>query len=99
MAEATAQLGITEEDQLRATWYSLFARLLARPADADVLEILKGLESDGSDFGQAIAALKAAASKCPVQVIEQEHFDLFVGDDRSAVADFRDIVTYRRISI
>ncbi|MEM7222893.1 MAG: molecular chaperone TorD family protein [Pseudomonadota bacterium] len=79
MAEATAQLDITEEDQLRATWYSLFSRLLAKPADADVLEILQGFEGDQSAFGQAIGALKAAAAKCPAKAIEQEYFDLFIG--------------------
>ena len=88
MAEATAQLDITEEDQLRATWYSLFSRLLARPADADVLAILKGLESDGSDFGQAIGALKSAAAKCPAPQIEQEYFDLFIGIGESELVPY-----------
>ena len=88
MAEATAQLGITEEDRLRATWYSLFSRLLAKPADADVLEILRGLEGDQSPFGQAIAALKAAAAKCPMKLIEQEYFDLFVGIGQSELVPY-----------
>ena len=88
LAEATARLEITEEDQLRATWYSLFSRLLARPADGDVLRILSGLEGDGSAFGQAIEALKSAVARCSLKAIEQEYFDLFIGVGQSELVPY-----------
>jgi len=68
-----------EEDRLRASWYSLLARLLAAPADDGVLAVLRGLGDDDTEFGAALRALKAAAEASSLGTIEQEFFDLFIG--------------------
>jgi TorA maturation chaperone TorD len=68
-----------EEEQLRAGWYSLLARLLAAPADDEVLAVLRGLGDDDSELGAALRALKAAAEAAKPDGIVQEYFDLFVG--------------------
>jgi TorA maturation chaperone TorD len=68
-----------EEDRLRASWYSLLARLLAAPADDGVLAVLRGLGDDDTELGAALRALKAAAEASSLGMIEQEFFDLFIG--------------------
>ncbi len=68
-----------EEDRLRAGWYSLLARLLAAPADDEVLAVLRGLGDDETELGAALRALKAAAGAVSPGAVEQEFFDLFVG--------------------
>ncbi len=79
MAIAVAQEFIAEEDDLRASWYSLLARLLAAPADDSLLSVLRGLEGDDSALGSALKALRAAAEDAAPGAIEQEYFDLFIG--------------------
>jgi TorA maturation chaperone TorD len=68
-----------EEEQLRAGWYALLARLLSAPADDELLTLLRGLGEDESELGAALGALKAAAGAASPGGIEQEYFDLFVG--------------------
>ena len=68
-----------EEDRLRAGWYSLLARLLAAPADDEVIAVLRGLGDDETELGAALRALKAAAGAASPSAVEQEFFDLFVG--------------------
>ncbi len=68
-----------EEDRLRAGWYSLLARLLAAPADDEVMAVLRGLGDDETELGAALRALKAAAGAASPGAAEQEFFDLFVG--------------------
>ncbi len=84
MADAAVSIEISEEDQLRADWYALLARLLSRPADEDLLAILRRLGSDepaGSetDLSATLRALRAAAQGGRVEAIAQEYFDLFIG--------------------
>ncbi|MDJ0607932.1 MAG: molecular chaperone TorD family protein [Kiloniellales bacterium] len=69
---------------MRADWYALLARLLSRPADEDLLAILRRLGSDepaGSetDLSATLRALRAAAQGGRVEAIAQEYFDLFIG--------------------
>lgn len=83
LAEAVAQYEIAEEDQLRAQWYGLLSRLLAKPADEDLLSLLKrigeGGESDQTEMGATLRALRATAKAATLEAVSQEHFDLFVG--------------------
>ena len=88
MALAVAQESITEEDDLRASWYALLARLLAAPADDSLLDLLRGLNGDDSELGGALRALKAAATTASPHAIEQEHFDLFVGVGQSELVPY-----------
>lgn len=79
MADAAEPFVIADEDQLRANWYGLLGRVLAREPDAELLRTLSRLEGDESDFGAALSALAAAAKAATPATLRQEHFDLFVG--------------------
>lgn len=83
MAEAVAQYEITEEDQLRAQWYGLLARLLAKQADEELLGLLKrigeGAQDDQTEMGATLHALRTTAKATTPEAVQQEYFDLFVG--------------------
>ena len=79
MATALQAQQIAEEDRLRASWYSLLARLLAATADDEVLAVLRGLGDDDTELGVALRALRATAGATSPGALEQEFFDLFVG--------------------
>ncbi len=88
MASAAGEQQIAEEDRLRASWYSLLARLLASPADDQVLAVLRGLGDDETELGAALRALKAAAEGASPGSIEQEFFDLFLGVGQSELVPY-----------
>ncbi len=88
MAIAVTQEPIAEEDNLRASWYSLLARLLAAPADESLLAVLRGLDGDDSELGAALRALKGAATTASARAIEQEYFDLFIGVGQSELVPY-----------
>lgn len=88
MAVAVTQEPIAEEDELRASWYSLLARLLAAPPDDGLLAVLRGLSGDDSELGGALRALKGAAATASTDAAKQEHFDLFVGVGQSELVPY-----------
>ncbi|MGF1610506.1 MAG: molecular chaperone [Kiloniellales bacterium] len=88
MVESAEPYEIGEEDQLRASWYRLLARLLATAPDAALLQQLAALKSDGSKFGDALAALGAAAQGTTLEAVTQEYFDLFIGLGQSEVMPY-----------
>lgn len=77
-----------EADLLRANLYRLLARLLSRPADADMLDKLRSLDGDDSELGQAFAALRDAASAISVEEAAQEYHDLFIGIGRGELLPY-----------
>jgi TorA maturation chaperone TorD len=88
LVENTEPCEIAEEDQLRASWYRLLARLLATAPDAALLQQLGALKSDGSRFGDALGALAAAAQGTTVEAVTQGYFDLFIGLGQSEVMPY-----------
>src|SRR3546814_4451104 len=74
-----AEAPIAEEDRLRAGWYALLGQLLSHEPNAQVLEMLRGLEGDTSELGGGIGALAAAARGTTVETARREYFDLFIG--------------------
>jgi TorA maturation chaperone TorD len=76
-AEPAAE--VAEEDHLRAEMYALLSQLLIAPPSAEVLEALAAIESDDSDFGQAVGALAAAAAQTNAEAAKEEYQALFVG--------------------
>lgn len=88
MAEAAPEFDITEEDALRARWYALIARLLAKPADQAFLADLRTLEGDDTEIGRALAALGVAAGATMPGSVEQEYFDLFIGVGQSELVPY-----------
>ncbi len=79
---------VAEEDALRAQVYNLLARLLAAPPDREVLEIVRRLDGDESDFGRAIAALAASAAATGPEAVEDEYNTLFIGVTRGELMPY-----------
>lgn len=73
--------GIHEEDLLRANFYALLARVLARPMDDETLAFVRTLEGQGDDseIGQALSAFGAAAAETTRDAAEDEFTELFYG--------------------
>jgi TorA maturation chaperone TorD len=88
LASAAQEPPIAEEDRLRASWYILLARLLAAPADDQVLAVVRGLGDNETELGAALRALRAAAEGTSPRAIEQEHFDLFIGVGQSELVPY-----------
>lgn len=79
MADAAADLRIAEEDELRARWYGLLGSVLAAAPDQARLDAIAALSGGDSEFGEAVAALAAAAGATEAKRVEEEYFDLFIG--------------------
>ena len=79
VAEAASTVEIADEERLRAAWYRMLARLLAKPPGTRLLGQLAGLDGDDTEFGTALGALAAAAQAASPNALEKEYFDLFVG--------------------
>jgi len=88
LAESAKHAAIAEEDRLRANWYGLLSRLLARAPDQVLLTTLRGLSGDESDFGQSLRALTAAAKATTLDAAKHEHFNLFVGVGASELTPY-----------
>ncbi len=71
----------TEEDVLRANFYGLLSRVLARPMDEETLTAMRGLAAhdDGTDLGRALASFGAMATRTPRGKAEEEFTLLFYG--------------------
>jgi TorA maturation chaperone TorD len=70
---------ISDEDAARAQCYLLLAQFLNAPPSAELLEIARGLRSDGSELGQALTALASVAQRTSVEAAEREYSALFIG--------------------
>ncbi|MCP4329953.1 MAG: molecular chaperone TorD family protein [Alphaproteobacteria bacterium] len=79
---------ITEEDALRVHYYRFLGRLLAMPADRDVLAVAAGLEGDDTDMGQALGALAAIARGVTPSDVKDEYNALFIGLGRGELIPF-----------
>ncbi len=88
MAERLTDFNVTEEDQLRARWYGLLARLLSAPPDEGLLTTVRGLEGDDSELGQCIRTLATAARATTSEAVNEEYFNLFIGVGRSELLPF-----------
>jgi TorA maturation chaperone TorD len=80
--------GVLPEDGLRAHQYQLLARFLAAPPDAALLELTSGFEGDGSDYGQALAALAVRAREVTPAAAVREYHELFIGIGRGELVPY-----------
>lgn len=91
---ATVRAPIPAEDQSRANFYALLARLYAAGPDAALLDAIAAAEElyvetpdrTAHDLAQAWGVLKAASAAMDAGAAAQEHFDLFVGTGKSEVS-------------
>ena len=88
MAESDAEYRIPEEDQLRAHWYALLARLLSVAPDQATLDLVRGLKGDETELGAGVKALAAAARGVTPAKAEEEYFDLFIGVGQGELLPF-----------
>ena len=72
-------VGVAEEDLLRANFYGLLTSALLAPPSAEILEIFKGLEGDGSPLGVAMSSLAELARTTTPEDVEDEFTRLFYG--------------------
>ena len=79
---------LPEEERLRADLYGLLARLLARPANAQDIELAAALAGDASDLGEGITALSKVAAKTTAEGAEREYNALFIGLGRGELLPY-----------
>ena len=85
---ATKELLIEEEDQLRADMYSFLASLLRTEPSADLIKQLTLLESDDTPIGKAIKILTKLASSLDLPSIRAEYVGIFIGVGRGEILPF-----------
>lgn len=78
---------LTAEMQ-RSYLYSMFAVLLSRAPDEDVVAALSALQGDTSPFGLAHLALAEAAATADCGALTREFFDLFIGVGRGELLPY-----------
>jgi TorA maturation chaperone TorD len=89
----TAEMEMTPEDQARAGWYALLARLLADGPDEKLLQAIAGAdEMIGADDDAPLAIawnnMQKAAAVIPAETAQEEHQTLFVGVGASEVSPY-----------
>ncbi|MGB0683670.1 MAG: TorD/DmsD family molecular chaperone [Magnetovibrionaceae bacterium] len=72
-------VSVSEEDQMRAAYYGMFARVLAAPAKQDTLKLLSDLSGDESEVGEALSAIAEVAQQTDEEAAEDAYNLLFVG--------------------
>lgn len=70
---------LSDEDAARAQCYTLLAHLLHAPPDQALLDLVRGLKSNGSELGQALNALATVAQRTSPEQAEREFSALFIG--------------------
>jgi TorA maturation chaperone TorD len=91
MSAAGSVAGLAPEDEARAAFYGLIARLFYAPPDESVLaQLLHAHAFEDSNAPIAVAwgrLVEAARTAYPV-VLENEHTELFIGTGKSEVTPF-----------
>jgi len=73
--------GVSEDNKMRANFYALLARVLAKPMDDDTLETMRALSGhdDASPLGEAISSFGKLCLRTPRVKAEKEFTELFYG--------------------
>jgi len=90
VSEAAAAPQLAPEDEARAAFYALIARLFYTAPDSAVLAQIvdaRALEG-GSELARAWTELVAASRSAFPVMLEQEHTDLFVGTGKAEVTPY-----------
>ena len=91
MSDAGPAAGITPEDEARAAFYGLIARLFYSAPDEGVLAQMlhsSAFESGDAPIALAWRELAAAAKTAFPVVLENEHTELFVGTGKAEVTPY-----------
>ena len=78
---SSASADVMSDDMMRANFYGLLARVLAKPMDEDTLETMRALakHDDGTPLGEAIASFGKLCVRTPRAKAEEEFTELFYG--------------------
>jgi TorA maturation chaperone TorD len=79
---------LSDEDAARAQCYTLLANLLHAPPAPALLDLVRGLRSDGSELGQALNALASVAQRTSPEKVEREYAALFIGIARGELLPY-----------
>ena len=79
---------ILAEDRLRADQYQLFARLLAAPAEAGLLQLANSFTGDDTEYGRALAELADRAGRTTPKAASREYHGLFIGIGRGELIPY-----------
>lgn len=82
------EVPVSEEDALRARFYRFLARLLARPADGDVINQLSGMSGDDTPLGAALFQLGALAREASQDEVEDAYNRMFIGVTRGELVPY-----------
>ncbi|MBD3679421.1 MAG: molecular chaperone TorD family protein [Rhodobacteraceae bacterium] len=82
------QIGVSEEDVLRADLYDFLAALLAHPAKKDMIDRARALSGDDTDLGRGITSLSRVASQASEKSVEREFNTLFIGLGRGELLPY-----------
>jgi TorA maturation chaperone TorD len=80
---------IIEEERHRAQLYLLLSRLLGAPMDNDLLQLIKGLESDATPIGVAVGELKDLLKNSSLENAIDEYEELFIGVTQGELIPFK----------
>jgi TorA maturation chaperone TorD len=98
VSESDTAAGLAPEDEARAAFYGLIARLFYAPPDAAVVaQLLHSSAFEGSEGQMAVAwraMVEAARTAFPV-VLENEHTELFIGTGKSEVTPYLSYYTIK----
>lgn len=79
---------IPEEEQMRAEFYGMLARILVAPPDAALLDALARLSGDDSELGAAVRNLAHRAGATTTGAVAREYHDLFIGLGRGELLPY-----------
>jgi TorA maturation chaperone TorD len=79
---------ILPEERLRAHQYQLFARFLAAPAEAGLLQLASGFAGDDTEYGRALAELAERAGRATPNAASREYHELFIGIGRGELVPY-----------
>lgn len=85
---AEQDVGIAQEDRLRAGLYDYLALILSRPPDADLLQKTAALTGGDGDIGPAVNALARLAKMTTATSAEKEFNRLFIGLGRGELLPY-----------
>jgi len=79
---------IPEEEQMRAEFYGMLARVLVAPPDDALLGALARLSGDDSELGAAVRDLAHRAGATNAEAVAREYHDLFIGLGRGELLPY-----------
>ncbi len=85
---SSIESSLSEEDELRASFYRMLAVVLSAPPSSALLAACASLQAGDSPFGKAVATLAVAARLSDPAALATEYHTLFVGLGRGELVPY-----------